>query len=149
MAFQLWRSCDKGKEQSHLRNFDWREVGNEEGHEIANHFVSCEHLSVYCANGGLLSGVMGQCSQKGFATRQLRQGKALTGSWYQFQGMWLDSPCTESAPLPTRECVNQWLGRPEGLLPVVWQSLKRGPRWLRPCESQVVENASFQSVLMM
>ena len=28
--------------------------------------------------------------------------------------------------MPTQECVKQWLRRPDGLLPVVWQSLEKG-----------------------
>ena len=124
VAFQLWSRCKKGEEKDHLRSYDWRKAGNADK-TVIEHFESCEHLAVYSENGELLTGVLGQCLQKGFATRQLRRGKVLAGSWYQFEGMWLDSPCTEAAPLPTQECVHQWLGRPEGLIPVVWQSLTR------------------------
>ena len=37
----------------------------------------------------------------------------------------VDSPSVEAAPLPTREAILESMGRPEGLIPMVWEAAKQ------------------------
>ncbi|MCP4898294.1 MAG: hypothetical protein GY906_15075, partial [bacterium] len=112
VSFHVWSTCPIEGLDEHLRAFDWRdECLRNAAIGAVKHVTSCEHLALYCSSGERLTGVMGPCSQRGFATRQLRKGSALGGSWYQYKKCWIDSPCSEASPLPTHECVRQWLGR--------------------------------------
>ena len=124
VAFELWSSCELGRELEHVRETEWRKIAID-NEAVVDHFSSSEHVILYSEYGERLTALLGP-GEPGKAMRHMKQSPVLAGSLYRYHGHLLDSPSPEAAPLPTKESIHETMGRPEGLIPAVWQAAQLG-----------------------
>ena len=122
VAFQMWSTCECGQEIEHLRQRDWRAMAAADS-SVATHLQSSEHVILFSEYGERLTAPMGHC-RPGMGQRHMRQSPVVNKSWYTYHGYRVDSPATEAAPLPTKEAIHDTMGRPEGLIPMVWEAAR-------------------------